>query len=447
MTVSGLDFLFLSGGRRDQPVGQQASKQLQTRRWCSKRSLLALILLGSVGYGLYASGWQLWAGYNFRAAERALERRDFDRARQHLAVCLRAWPTNMETCLLAARTARRGRAYDEAERLLTTYHKIGGVPEAIEIERALMKAQRGEMADLEVGLWASAKQEVPESALIWEALAQGYMETFRWSQANNCLKQLLAREPGNVEAHVWRGWVRQNLSQLPSAIEDFRRAVELDSEHDEARLSLAELLQQSALPQEAADHFEILRQRQPPDRADIIIGLVRCRRDLGQLDEARRLLDEFLRSKPNDARALAERARVAMSQGQQEEAEAALRQSLTVDPNDRQTNYDFVICLRQRGKKEEADQCLVKLRRIEADADRYQELIAEMEKRPKDLSVPCEIAEILLRNGQHRQAIGWLNGVLRQDSRHQRAHAILANYYERNGTPREVARAKISAGK
>jgi Tfp pilus assembly protein PilF len=42
----------------------------------------------------------------------------------------------------------------------------------------------------------------------------------------------------------------------------------------------------------------------------------------------------------------------------------------------------------------------------------------------------------LLRNGQDKQGLGWLNGVLRQDEHHGRAHALLADYYRRKGNIR-----------
>src|SRR5262249_25261402 len=155
--------------------------------------------------------------------------------------------SDMETCLLAARTARRGRAYDEAAQLLRTYKKLGGVAEAIELEQSLARAQRGELVAVEKKLLAAAREDSPETVFIWEALAQGYLERYRWPHALVCIKKLLERDPQNIGAFLERGWIRENTNQFADAAEDFRRALELDSNNVQARLSLAEASLKAAL--------------------------------------------------------------------------------------------------------------------------------------------------------------------------------------------------------
>jgi tetratricopeptide (TPR) repeat protein len=413
------------------PVRTKAERPQKARlaRWA-----FLIVLLAVIGLVAWFAGSYLWASYNYRLAEQNLHRQDFESARKHLAVCLRIWPSDMQTCLLAARTARRARAYDEAAQLLRTYKKLGGVADAIELEQLLAQAQRGQMLGVEKKLLAAAKQDSPDATLIWEALAQGYIERYRWPHALVCVNKLLDRDPEDIGALLERGWIRENINQFGEAVDDFRHAVQLDSNNARARLSLAEVLMKASLYNDAVEHFQWLHQHDPED-IHILLGLARCDRYLGQLEEARSLLDGVNARRPNDAKCLAERGKVAFLEGQLEVAERWLRQSVALDPQAREANYDLYLCLQRMGKKEEAEQQKIKLKHIEEDIDRFQQLIQEYAKNPKNLRLACGIAEIMIRN-RRKEAVDWLEGVLQQDPGFKDAHRLLADYYDGIGNSR-----------
>ncbi len=402
------------------------------RRRRLRRVLLALVLLAPTGLGAYLAGVHLWAEYQLRAARRDLERRDFAGARQRLAFFRKVRPANADGCLLAAQAARRARDYPEAERLRGAYLDLGGAPEAAYLEADLARAQRGELAGREGHLWSLVEGGRPEAPLILEALAQGYMASFRWGQAQGCLRRLLELRPADADALVWRGWVTENLQQLPAAREDYRRALELSPGHDEARLRLAEALLQLGEPAEAVEHLERLRPGRPDDPA-VLLALARGRRALGQPREAGELLDRLLQLRPDDPQALAERGRLALEQGQAEEAEGWLRKSLALAPFERETNYRLALCLRQRGKTKEADECLDRLRRVEKDRERLAELFREMAARPRDRALRREAGTLLLNNGQAQEGLRLLRTVLEEDAADRPTHAALADYYQRVG--------------
>jgi predicted Zn-dependent protease len=402
------------------------------RRRRLRRLLLALALLVPVGLGAYTAGAHLWAEYQLRAARLDLERRDFPRARERLAFFRQVRPANRDACLLAAQAARRARDYAEAERLLGAYRDLGGAPEAAFLEADLARAQRGDLAGREGHLWALAEEGRPEAPLVLEALAQGYMATFRWGPALSCLKRLLGHRPDDADALVWRGWVRENLQQLPAARDDYRRAVELAPDNEEARLRLAEALLQLGEPREALEHLEWLRPRRPESPA-LLLALARCRRALDQPREAAELLDRLLALRPDDAAVLAERGRLALGQGQTEEAEGWLRQALARAPFERETNYQLALCLRRRGKTKEADECLSRLKRIEEDRKRLAELFQKMVAQPRDRALRREAGTLLLNNGQDREGLRLLQTVLEEDAADRPTHAALADYYARAG--------------
>src|SRR5262249_49096526 len=142
---------------------------------------------------------------------------------------------------LAARTARRAGAYDDAERHLRAYQQLDAVPEALELERALLRVQRGDTTSFESYLLACGKKDHPDSLLILEALLKGYIKTYRLSRAAYFLSLWLEREPTDVQALLWRGEVAERR-QSSEAADFYRRAAEADPEHEEARLHLADAL-------------------------------------------------------------------------------------------------------------------------------------------------------------------------------------------------------------
>src|SRR5262249_25790050 len=162
--------------------------------------------------------------------DQALARRDLAGALAHLKLCLEAWPTSSETHLLAARTARRAGLYDDAEQYLHLCKKHGGVPEAIDLERALLVTQRGDWK-YEEYLHHCVTAGHPDAEVILEGLVFSYMKTYRLGQALKCLDYWLEQHPDTVQALVWRGRCRELTRFFAEALEDYRQAVELEPDH------------------------------------------------------------------------------------------------------------------------------------------------------------------------------------------------------------------------
>src|SRR5262249_53195539 len=148
---------------------------------------------------------------------------------------------------------------------------------------------------------------------------------------------------------VWRGQTYGRLRAAEQARKDFRRALELDPDHDAARLALAENLIAHSKAPEALGHLERLRQRQPGNEA-VLVNLARCYPDLDRPEEARRLLDSLLaaptlRASPRYAQVLNERAQLALSLRRTAEAEAWARKAVAAQPFELEANYTLCRCL------------------------------------------------------------------------------------------------------
>jgi tetratricopeptide (TPR) repeat protein len=392
----------------------------------------AILLLG-VSLAVYHGLRQSRARTHRQCAVRALARWDFQQARADLAYCVEVWPGDFQTRYLAAHIARRAGFLDEAAEHLRQCRRLGAPDPRTALESALLRAQGGQVSEVEEYLLDLIRQDDLEAPLILEALALGYVHVYQLPKAGRCLDLLLQRQPRNVFALKWRGHCLEGIGVHEKAIEDYRKAIAIDPDYDEARMLLADrLATRLKRYAEAIEHFEILRRRQP-DKPVIAVGLARCRRLLGEGDKARRLLDEVLRAHPNYLEALAERGHLALEDGKPAEAERYLRPAAALPSPDRQVLHSLYQALLQLGKEEEASAVLARGRRMDEDMKAMVEVLKEIGANPQDASLYCRAAAICLRNGQDGEAVRWLQGALTRDPRYGPAHAALADYYERKG--------------
>jgi len=161
-------------------------------------------LLGLVTAGLAPAIPHLHAWYHFRAARSDLQRYHNPQAVRHLQACLHVWPADADALLLAARAARRARAYEQAERCLEKYQQVRGLDEAGSFEQLLLSAERGvdSVADR---CRHHVEQDHPDTPLILEALTRGYLRQYQLPEARLCLDLWLQRQPDNPQALCLKG--------------------------------------------------------------------------------------------------------------------------------------------------------------------------------------------------------------------------------------------------
>src|SRR5262249_24406364 len=153
--------------------------------------------------------------------------------------------------LLAGQTARRLGDFEMAEKHLNRALELSGeLTEEILLEQALLRAQRGEMDQVQEFLRSLAEADHESSVLIFEAMARGYIRAFRYGQAGYMLQLWLDKEPDDPQAQFLQGWVREQIGPQQQAVDNYRRVIELDPEHDLARQHLANLLLERARPKE-----------------------------------------------------------------------------------------------------------------------------------------------------------------------------------------------------
>jgi Tfp pilus assembly protein PilF len=397
--------------------------------------VLLVFVLCLIAVGAYPVGSYYYVEHHLSAADRAEARFDFEDAEEHLTACLWVRPNDASLHLQMARVERRAGRYEQSAEHREKCQDLVGPNPANALEWALWRAQWGEIADVEQPLQEQVKEGSPETSQILEALAQGYIQTFRPDGAMFCLNLLLEREPDNVLALLRRATLWQTAGNEANAEADLRRAVVAQPEHVTARCRLGESLLRRNLAAEALQQYEAVRHPPRGDRPDVLLGLARAHRQLGETDAARQALDELLAKHPQDRGALRERGKLALETESPAAGEIWLRQAVALYPYDAQANYLLAQSLQRGGKEDEAREYQAARERIESDLKRLEAVFGRVTKSPHDPAPRLEAGLICLRNGQEEEAERWLLSALQQDPRNQQAHAALADYYERTGKP------------
>jgi predicted Zn-dependent protease len=394
----------------------------------------ALLLVAAAGVltaiGIFG-GTYFWAERQIKAAERALEHRDYDEAQRRLDAVLRVRSDDARLHFLAARTARRAGRFGDARPHLAASLKFGYAPEAIKLEQALMEWQQGDRSS-ERYLLRRAEEDDPDSLLILEVLIQEYVDKFQLNEAKRCCNLYLTKKPDDVEALLTRARIYELLFYHAEAARDCRQAVQADPDNDFARLRLAEMLVITGPAEEAVEQFELLRPKKP-NSARLLLGSARARMQLAQTEDARRDLDSLLMEEPNNAAALSERGKIDLANHKPAAAEAWLRRSLAQAPHDRQTVYNLVQCLDELGRTEDAATWRKKLEGIDADIAQIDAVTKAVLKSPNDPALRTEAGVLFLRNDQEEEGVRWLQMALKFDPTHQPAHRALAEYFREHG--------------
>lgn len=408
------------------------------------RTLLVVLLLALTAGGAWMAARPMVADYHARQAAQALTRQRYSQALAAYQRAILYSPDSPRLHLLAGRTARQAGDLDMARMHVRLCRELqGGVTEEQQLEEYMLRAQSGEVDEVYPYLHPYQVQEGPLTALVLESLARAYMAKYRIDLAWECLRQWGELEPDNVEAMFRRGvWFVQQQN-AKAAGEEFRRALELDPDRINVRLTYAEVLRlDKQFDAVAAQYREVLRVA--PGQPDAVLGLARYHVEQGQPTEAGALLETLPTEKQDEADFLWIRGMVEFRTDHPEAAEPLFRQALARDPRHTDACYNLMLCLNRLQKRSEAEEVQSRFRQMEADQKRLVELTTqELHAHPNDVNLRCELGELYLRMGVPERGLHWLHAALQLDPASRRAHEQLRDYY--SGQPGAEAAARADA--
>jgi Flp pilus assembly protein TadD len=389
----------------------------------------------------------LWFDHHLDAARAELAAGHNAAAMRHLRQCERLAPDAREVLLLGARAARKSGAWDDAELYLTRYHERHGDEDGLVLERLLLRCTRGEVEAVHAALAARIRDGGADAALAREALVTGLLYRFRWVEALRQLDEWQAAEPNSTAALLLRGKLDEQRQNFPRAVEHYRRVLELDPRHDEARLRLTTLLLADRKGGEALEQLALLRESLP-EHPEVAVQWVKALALQGRTEESRAALEACLRDHPDYPAALAERGSQALFDGEEPTAERYLARAVELDPGNLVTRNQYALTLARNGKRAEAARENAAIAALSADLDRISALTSgPLQANPNDPTVHHEIAQIALRSGQIREALRWFHSALQADPNHAPTHRALGVLYHELDQPILSARHRALANR
>jgi predicted Zn-dependent protease len=392
------------------------------------------VVLAALGTAAAVAGPHARAWYHLRQARAALARWHPEEARSHLAVCLGTWPGRGDVRLLAARAARQVGAAEEAEHHVWEARRLQpDAPGEVDLEWALCRAARGDLDTVEADLRRRIRGDAGQAPLACEALAEGYLRSYRLLEALYVVDVWLEQQPDNVRALVLRGDTLRQLDARARAVECYRRALEIEPGRDDVRRSLAGCLLETGVCREARQLWEDLR-RKDPDDVEARVQLARCLRGLAEEAEARRLLEEVVAGHPDHALALRTLGEMAQEEGRPEEAERRLREAVRVAPFDVKASRALCQAYRRMQRSAEAEDQRARAEQLERRWARLREIgRKDMKERPHDPALLVELGNLLLDLGEKEKGSLWLLRALKEDPNCRAASEGLARSYREKG--------------
>ena len=365
---------------------------------------------------------------------------------RHLTAARALRPDHAETLILSARLARRIGEWDEAEAILDRYAEAHGEDDGWVFERLLHRTARGETDAGRGALRARIDAGGQHARLAREAIVLGLTDRYRLGEALVVLGAWLGDDPDDTIGLVLSGRVTEMLNGHDQAIQTYQRVLTLDPDMLDARVRLATIYLDRRRGEEAAEQLAVLRDRIPGNR-DVRVLWAQTLRLLGRNAEARREFDALLASYPDDPRVLAECGGLALLEDDgAARAEDLLGRAVQRDPANVHARNQLALALGQNGKAEAAAEQYKRIRDLQADSDRFRELLnGPLRQDPVAPAVFHELGMLALRGGQTGDALRWFDRALTADPDHLPTHRTLTAIYQEMGKPGLASRHRAIA--
>jgi len=368
------------------------------------RWILLMGLVAGVALGTWAWQQRTRPQDQFAAALQALDDKNYERVSE-------------------LRSALEGRAgFEEHARLLS-----GAV---------LLRNGKYELAYSEV---ASVSPLAALRSPALELMGECLYRMGRIAEAEPLMRQLVAENKDDANAHRWLGAIYYDMGANDLAIAEFERVSQLDPQDYRPHWMIGMMCYDFELFARAIEHYRqavklcpdvpvrgrlvlglakcLISERQFEDAldvlqdatldADILALKTECYWSLGNQEQAQRLLQQAVKRYPTDRRVLYLQARMLIGDGRREEAMAPLQQVLGRNPLDAECRYQLALIYRQLGRDADHKREIAKWEESKSLLERLTELNIEAIQRPGDADVRDELASTCQKLGKHKLAEMW----------------------------------------
>lgn len=401
-----------------------------------KPTRLAWILWGSagglavcgLGWATYTLTGQVRANLAWKNVTEAIESRDYEKAEKNLPIVKQVWNESGEVFTVAARVARHLSKYDEASALLDRARDLGAEEHLVQVERALLRAQMGDLPQVERFLERMADPKAPFQLEIVSTLTPLYYSTFDLNKANVISKLWIEADPSNPEAYQWRGLILDRVGARLEADQALKKSVELDPGRVDVHIYLASRHLRYSDPKAALESIE-KAEKIKPDHIDLPLLKARALSETGKEDEARTMLEKHVVNDPDPA-IYRELGGIELKSGLYEKALEHLEIALKAYPMDQGVLFKIAQAQDQLGKKEAAANSRVRMKQVEADLDLLKGITKTVMDQPNDPAPRIQAAKIMEKNGVGIEACRWALSALRLSPGNPDAMKVLENNRE-----------------
>ena len=198
------------------------------------------------------------------------------------------------------------------------------------INQALDAYKRGNLQQA-ADLFEKVQKKLKEPQQIHASIIS-YLQTNRPDRAEQALKQLVALVKTTAMTLSLSGDINKAKNDLPAALADYQRAVQLAPKLPELKYNLALCLYQSAEPRQAETVLrDALALR--PDYVKSLVLLARCLAALEDFDQAHNLLTRACSLEPNNYLSHYRLGRLETHRGNNQAARDALEKTLAIQPD------------------------------------------------------------------------------------------------------------------
>lgn len=332
------------------------------------------------------------------------------------------------------RAQRRAGSVEKAIEYLDRSQQAGYSQDRVRQQKSLARIQRGEI-DQKSGVFrlllaVSTRDE--DAYELYEALTKGYMFSYRFNDAIQCINFWLEWRPETADAVIWRASMWEQMEKWEQAADDYRRILKTDPENVTARLFLARVLLLQLNQTESAyqEFLECLKRKS--DDFNSILGAASCERRMAKPDLAEARLNSLLKqdlTQEQTASVKAELAELLLDRGESEAGIQMLEEVVRDDPRNSAAWYALGTGNVALGNESRAQECFAKSTQLREQFGRLSEITATLIGKPDDANLRWEAGRIMMDNGMYTEGAAWMATALIYDPDHVATHKDLAEYY------------------
>ncbi len=207
-------------------------------------------------------------------------------------------------------------------------------------------------------------EAAPNDAAVLYSLGLAYLRTNKPTQ--NIIEKLNSFPAGVAPSHQLAGLAKLAKFEFESAISELKEAQKLNPELLRLNYSLGLCYYKLGLNKNGLVAFEAEYQRNPKDFTTLYYLAVLHDAD-GNIEPAKKFVDEALALQPTSIEALAIFAKILGSQGNYQAAATAIEKAIAQDPKDSMKHYLLGKFYRELGRREDSNREFNESRRLKAE--------------------------------------------------------------------------------